>query len=349
MTELVSAIIPAYNGAATIEETLLSVRRQTHRALEILVVDDGSTDDTAEIVLRHARDDARIRLIRQANGGVADARNHGIAEAAAELIAPVDADDLWLPTKIEKQLAALHRGGERVALVYTWFAVIDEHGRVIDASNSSQEEGHVLQRMCMGNLVGNGSSPLMRKQAVIEAGGYDPGLRAQDAQGCEDLKLYFAIARKHHFAVVRELLTGYRWTPLNMSSDGMRMLRSYDLVMNPFGAQHPEYGGEFHYGRGFIIEWLFQRALRYGTFTSAAHLAGALYRHDRAWALRAIARGFTAVGRNKLLRKRNLRQMEAGTPMIRPTFLGSNDPAATLTTSAGPSFPNRAAVYQIEP
>jgi len=348
MTELVSVIIPAYNGAETIEETLLSVRHQTHRALDIIVVDDGSTDGTLDIVRRQAREDSRIRLIRKANGGVATARNHGIERAAAELIAPVDADDLWHPTKIEKQLAALRRGGERVALVYTWFAVIDEHSRVIDATNNSLDEGNVLRRMCMGNLVGNGSSPLMRRQAVIDAGGYDPGLRAQNAQGCEDLKLYFAISRNHHFAVVKEHLTGYRWTPRNMSSDGMRMLRSYDLVMEPFGALHPEFGWEFHYGRGFFIEWLFQRALRYDAFASAAGLAGALYRHDRPWALRALARGCFAVGRKKLPRKRGLELTPAGTAIFGPTFLESADSAA-LTGFMPSSARDRTAMYQIEP
>jgi glycosyltransferase involved in cell wall biosynthesis len=274
MSETVSVIIPAYNAAATIDETLMSVRSQSWRELEIIVVDDGSTDDTGKRVVRHMAEDARVRLIQQPNGGVAVARNRGIAEASADLIAPVDADDLWRPTKIEKQLSRLCRAGEAVALVYTWFATIDEQGRIIAQDNSSDEEGDVLRRMCKGNLVGNGSSPLMRKTAVLEAGGYDPGLRAQRAQGCEDLKLYFAIAERHRFAVVREHLTGYRWTPENMSSDGRKMLRSYDLVMTPLRAKYPQYRAEFEWGRAFLIGWLFDRAVRYGGFAQC----WALYR-----------------------------------------------------------------------
>lgn len=286
MSRLVSVIIPAFNAAQTIDETLRSVRSQTWRDLEIIVVDDGSTDATAEHVGRHVAEDPRIRLVSIPNGGVAAARNRGIAEANGEFIAPVDADDLWQPTKIAKQLAALDAGGERVGLVYTWFTVIDAESNILEQDNSSSEEGDVLRRMCMGNLVGNGSSPLMRRDAVLAAGGYDPGLRAQNAQGCEDLKLYFDIAEAHDFAVVREHLTGYRWTAANMSSDGLRMLRSYDLVMDPKREAHPEFASEFARGRTFIIEWLLDRAARYGRLGSVRALYRALRAHDPAAARR---------------------------------------------------------------
>ena len=133
--DAVTAIIPAYNAEATLDETLRSVRAQTHRALEILVVDDGSRDGTPAIALAHAAADPRVRLIRQGNAGVAAARNRGIEEARAALVAPVDADDLWAPTKIERQVAALRRGGPRVALVYTWSALIDRESRVIGFSD----------------------------------------------------------------------------------------------------------------------------------------------------------------------------------------------------------------------
>src|SRR6476660_90490 len=98
--ELVSVVVPAYNAEKTILETICSVRAQTYRNLDIVVVDDGSVDGTPGIVERHARTDSRVRLIRQANLGVAAARNRGIAEARADYIAPIDADDLWESTKI---------------------------------------------------------------------------------------------------------------------------------------------------------------------------------------------------------------------------------------------------------
>ena len=118
-------------------------RRPTGRS-EILVVDDGSRDRTPEIAAAHAAADPRVRLVRQANAGVAAARNRGIAEARAALVAPMDADDLWAPTKIERQLAALRRGGPGVGLVYTWSALIDDDGWVIGLRRCDTAEGDVL-------------------------------------------------------------------------------------------------------------------------------------------------------------------------------------------------------------
>lgn len=276
----ISVIISAYNAAATIGDTLASVRAQTHRDLEILVVDDGSTDATASIIRRHAAEDGRIRLIEQTQDGVAAARNAGIAQAQSDLIAPIDADDLWRPHKLERQLATMEAGGDRLGLVYSWFAVIDQAGRILSETNSASEEGDVLRRMCMGNLVGNGSSPLMRRAAVEMAGGYDPGLRAQHAQGCEDLKLYFAIAERYHFGLVREHLTGYRWSPANMSADGSQMLRSYDLVMNANALRYPQFADEFHLGRGYMIKWLAKRALLAGSLRSVVSMMAELVAHD---------------------------------------------------------------------
>ena len=105
----VSVIVPAYNAAVTIAETLRSVSAQTCGALEIIVVDDGSTDATVDIVAEHARTEPRLRLIRQANAGVAAARNVALAHATADYIAPIDADDLWHPTRVEKHLTMLEQ------------------------------------------------------------------------------------------------------------------------------------------------------------------------------------------------------------------------------------------------
>lgn len=269
---LITVVIPAYNAARTIDKTLRSARSQTHRNLEILVVDDGSRDDTAAIVLSHAAMDSRVRLITQANAGVAAARNRGIAEARSELIAPLDADDLWAPTKIEKQFRAMMRGGEKTALVYTWFAMIDEHDHVYDLDHQPVDSGQVLRCMCRCNLVGNGSSPLMRKRAVLEAGGFEPGLRARHAQGCEDLLLYFRIAERHEFAVVPEHLTGYRRHRENMSEHSLQMLRSHHLVTEEMYRKYPEYAGEIHASEVDLVDWLIRRALRKLRIDSALNI-----------------------------------------------------------------------------
>jgi glycosyltransferase involved in cell wall biosynthesis len=260
--DAVTAVIPAYNAEATLDETLRSVRGQTHRALEILVVDDGSRDGTPAIALAHAAADSRVRLIRQENAGVAAARNRGIEEAQAALIAPVDADDLWAPGKIERQVAALRRGGPRVALVYTWSTMIDRESRVIGFNDAATEEGDVLARMCRGNLVGNGSAALMRRDAVLEAGGYDPTLRARRAQGCEDMLLYCRIAARHHAAVVPDYLTGYRQSRESMSWDVVQMKRSWRLVAAELRSRHPELGTDIDANEVLGARWLLWRALR---------------------------------------------------------------------------------------
>jgi glycosyltransferase involved in cell wall biosynthesis len=278
--ELVSVIIPAYNAQLTLDETLRSVRAQTHRDLEILVIDDGSTDGTVDLALRHAAEDGRVRVLRQANGGVAAARNYGLAQARGRFLAPVDADDLWRPAKIERQLAAVRAAGDDVGLVYTWFTLIDEQSRAISNQDGPVDEGCVLARMCRGNLVGNGSSPLMLRDAVLGAGGYDERLRREKAQGCEDLKLYLQIAERYTFACVREGLTGYRVTRSNMSSDSRQMLASYDLVMGEFRQRHPDYAGQIHEGRVSMIRWLLMRALRGGNWPGAGRMLDALFQHD---------------------------------------------------------------------
>lgn len=279
--DLVSVIVPAHNAAKTIARTLESISAQTYRNLEILVVDDGSTDETAKIVRTHALVDKRIRLIRQDNGGVAVARNRGVSEAVGTFVAPIDSDDLWHPTKIAKQMALMRERGEKVGLVYTWSARIDEHDRIVSRRHRHTEEGHVFLTMCLGNLIGNGSSTLMRKHIVEECGGYDPTLRARGAQGCEDLLLYLKIAERWEFAVVKEHLTGYRRVRGNMSSDVGQMYRSRELVYSFFESSYPQHARIFHRGRSYAFRWLTTRALEEGQYWTAAALCAKAFRHDR--------------------------------------------------------------------
>jgi glycosyltransferase involved in cell wall biosynthesis len=284
--ELVSVVIPAWNAAATIGETLDSVRAQTHQRLDIVVVDDGSTDRTLEIVRAHAAQDGRVRLLQQANAGVAAARNAGVAGALGEWIAPVDADDLWRPDKIERQLGALQRGGERVGLVYTWSMLIDEHSRILGRGPSGTAEGDAVRALCRSNIVGNGSSALMRRSAMQQAGGYDATLRQRRAQGCEDHKLYLAIAERWQFAVVPEYLTGYRQGSASMSSDVLQMWRSWQIVEAEVRQRHPQLAADLRAGRFEIAQWLYGRALACGRHADALRLAGTLYRlkpRDALW------------------------------------------------------------------
>ena len=252
--QLVSVVIPAYNAEATISDTLRSVRSQTHRNLEILVVDDGSVDDTRAIVEAHLAVDGRVQLIAQENRGVAAARNAGWQAARSELIAFVDADDLWAPTKIEKQLDVMLAGGPRMGLVYTWFSVIDESGQIRYKVKGRAIEGDVLIHAALGNFVGHASSPLIRREALIRARGFDSCLRDAGAHGCEDLQLYQRVAAWFQYGLVPEHLTGYRMARFRMSSDRPRMLRSFQLVAEETRRAHPELSAKVDDGvRAYVL------------------------------------------------------------------------------------------------
>lgn len=127
LSGLVSIITPCYNGNRFISETIDSVLSQTYSNWEMLVVDDGSTDNSAEIVESYSKKDGRIRLIRQANGGSANARNHGIREAHGQYIALLDSDDLWKPGFLSAQIAFMKEKNARC--VYSSYERIDEDSK----------------------------------------------------------------------------------------------------------------------------------------------------------------------------------------------------------------------------
>lgn len=235
----VSVIIPAYNAVATIERTISSVLHQSYPNLEVLVVDDGSTDETPALIRRIADADGRVRLFQKPNGGLVSARNYGIAHASGEFIAPVDADDLWHPEKIEKQVAVMRKHGDEVGLVYTWGRGIDEQDRIVKDLTTSCFRGEVYAALIMKGFVGSGS-PLVRRRCLDEIGGYDPTLAGRGATCCEDFKFSLDVAERYHFDVVPEFLWGYRFRAGSMSKDLEAMLRSHVLVLCDARPRHPE-------------------------------------------------------------------------------------------------------------
>jgi glycosyltransferase involved in cell wall biosynthesis len=236
---LVSVIIPVYNGREFIGEAIDSAAKQTYRNLEIIVVDDGSTDGTLSILHEYADTDDRIRVISQANGGVAKARNAAIAAARGEFIAPLDADDLWLPTKIERQMQAMQQAGDDCGFVYSWWASIDSVGNVLDRSPRWTVAGHRFETLLLVNFTGNASAPLFRKHCLVEAGGYNPKLAAAKSGGCEDFEVVLRIAAKYSIAVVPEILMGYRRSPGSMSTNCDRMWSSRQMVLARIGEVWP--------------------------------------------------------------------------------------------------------------
>lgn len=151
----VSVIMPVYNAAATVARSIESILAQTHANLELIIVDDGSTDGSCELVAGHACRDARIVFLQQAsNGGVAAARNAGLRQATGSHVAFCDSDDWWLPRKLEWQLEDMRRHGNQVS--YTAYERVDEHGRVLSTvfPPPSVSYRDMLASNRIGNLTG---------------------------------------------------------------------------------------------------------------------------------------------------------------------------------------------------
>ena len=286
---LVSVVVPAYNASSTIDETLRSVRSQSHRRLEIIVVDDGSSDDTLAVAQQHAVQDPRVKIISQDNAGVAAARNRGWRSACADFIAFVDADDLWAPTKVERQLQALIAGGEKTGLVYSWYVLIDASSRSLMKSPPANCVGDVLNEIFAGNFIGNGSAVLVRREALVAANGFDSRLRAAGTQGCEDFLFYCRVAERYHFAVVPDYLIGYRYLPENMSSNLPRMLQSWMLVVDEMAGRHPDRMKTLNLGLRNYSSWILLRALATGKFRYFASAVLLLKRRDPLLAAKLLA------------------------------------------------------------
>jgi glycosyltransferase involved in cell wall biosynthesis len=240
MSPLVSVVIPAFNAGQVLGRTLRSVSAQTYSRLEVLVVDDGSQDGTAGVVLDAAARDQRIRLIRQENMGVAAARNKGIEACRGDLIAPLDADDIWVPEKLEKQVAVFRVSPPSVGLVYARSVPVFDGRWALTPSSPDSPEGTVYLPLVHSNFLANASTPLIRRECLTQVGLYDASYRDQDAQGCEDWDLYLRIAEHHQFRAVPECLVGYHQGAETMSADWRRMDRSYRILMAKVRARHPE-------------------------------------------------------------------------------------------------------------
>lgn len=237
---LISVIIPAYNAEAFIGQTLDSVISQTYSNIEVLVVDDGSNDRTAEIVKSIAHQDHRVILFQQQNAGVAAARNLAIQKSIGEYIAPIDADDIWYPQKLEKQVQCLLQAEPSVGLVYAWSVDIDEEGLLTGGFSAPILEGEVYTALVYGNFLGNASVPLIRHTCLDRVGYYNCQLKENNAQGCEDIDIYLRIAESYQFRVVPEFLIGYRKTNNSMSCNYTAMAKSYRLVLADVQQRHPE-------------------------------------------------------------------------------------------------------------
>jgi GT2 family glycosyltransferase len=197
-----SVVIPAYNAAATIGETIGSVLAQSERDLELIVVDDGSTDETPTLVRELARDDDRLDLVEQPNAGTAGARNTGLRRASGQLVAFVDNDDLWMPTYLAEMASALEaRPDAGFAYCDAWVLdharlrlrrVTELQSRPPPPPSATREE--VLRALARENFVM--SSTTIRRDVLLAADGF-----SLDVRGTDDYDLWLRIVLAGHTAV----------------------------------------------------------------------------------------------------------------------------------------------------
>ncbi|HEY9603933.1 MAG TPA: glycosyltransferase [Allocoleopsis sp.] len=206
---LISIIIPAYNAQTTIQKTIESVLNQTFTDFELLVIDDGSQDATLEIV-EHISDQ-RLKVFSYPNAGVSATRNRGLANATGELITFLDADDLWTPDKLEAQLDAL-QANPQAAVAYSWTDYIDECDRVLYPGSHVTANGDVYAKLLLSDFLENGSNALIRREALIDVGGFDESLC-----GPEDWDLFLRLAAKYQFVAVPRPQILYRLSTTSIS------------------------------------------------------------------------------------------------------------------------------------
>jgi len=199
---LVSVVIPNYNYGRYLAQAIESALHQTYQKMEILVVDDGSTDDSKAVLVRYA---GRLRLVEQRNLGVSIARNRGVEESRGDLVAFLDADDLWHEEKLSRQVAKFDDSA--VGLVYCGLHYIDELGRSLGASVPTAR-GRLLRHLALlrhPGVLGVGSTALVRKQCLERVGVFDPLLSTS-----ADWDFVRRVACHYAIDVVPEPLVFYR-------------------------------------------------------------------------------------------------------------------------------------------
>jgi glycosyltransferase involved in cell wall biosynthesis len=198
---LVSVVLPVHDGERFLAEAVESVLSQTLRDLELVVVDDGSTDGTQDVLSAYR--DSRMRVVAQPHRGLVGALTAGIAAASASYVARMDADDVSEPRRLERQVELLERR-PRAGMAATWVAVVDEEGRELRRHVLPSEHDDLARRLLLRNPFQHGSV-LLRRAALEEAGGYRGDYGAN-----EDYDLWRRLARSWELACVPEVLYRYR-------------------------------------------------------------------------------------------------------------------------------------------
>jgi glycosyltransferase involved in cell wall biosynthesis len=230
---LVSVIVPTYNRGAIIAVTLESALSQNipSDCFELIVVDDGSTDETPEYLQAFCRKYPQTRLITQKNCGVAEARNRGLQEARGQYIAYLDHDDIWLPHKLSMQLDVLQKDS-KVAVAYCRWLNVDENNVLlpkkeqVDWCSQNTASGYVYDNFVRTNFVVSMSVPLIRTSYIKEVGGFNPAMVP-----CDDWDLWLRLSKRWQFVFVPEILVHYRTHGFQQSHNRKLMAKGAARVL----------------------------------------------------------------------------------------------------------------------
>lgn len=262
-------VVPAFNVAATISETLRSLISQTLKDIEVVIIDDGSTDNTAEIV-QPFLNDPRLRYVKQANRGLAGARNRGIAEARADIIGFCDADDLWHPDKIRRHVAHFETN-PRLGLSYAGSELIDARSKRLGISQSPRLRDVTAEHVLKRNPVGNGSAAVLRRAALDDIATSPDGRYTayfdEAFRQSEDIECWLRIALLTDWAIegIPGKLTLYRVAMGGLSANTDRQLASWENVIAKLRPIHPEFFAR-HEGtaRAYQLRYLARRSISGG-------------------------------------------------------------------------------------
>lgn len=293
----ISVVIPAFNSAWSIRETILSVLAQSHANFDLIVVNDGSTDSLIDVLSPWTGQEPRLRIVSQANLGLAAARNRGLSEAVTEYVAFLDADDIWHPDFLKDLQAALQRN-EKAPFAYAHSLRIDDQSRLIPTRPWGHTPRHDFAGLLVVNSVGNGSGAVFRTHAVHAVGGFDVTLRQRGAQGAEDWKLCLQLAARHAPVLVEKYLVCYRLMEGSMSQKHPdRQLLGIMSAMADIRREFPDASPRlFRNGRTMMNGWLTPAFLRKGDYATVVRLLVQSYIANPLWFL---SRDLRAVHLNK--------------------------------------------------
>jgi glycosyltransferase involved in cell wall biosynthesis len=286
----VTVVVPSYNSAWSIERTLASILAQRFADFELIVVNDGSTDGLHGRIARFLAD-PRLRIIDQENRGLAGARNRGIAEARGDLVAPIDADDLWHPDFLAATVAALDSDA-KAPFAYAYSFRIDERDRLLPVVRFGRPPRHDFLGLLSLNSVGSGSAAVFRRALVLAVGGYDETMRNRGLSGAEDWKLILKLAAVGKPALVERHLVGYRLVGSSMSqANPRRQLDAILAVIADLRGEFPDIAPRwFSDGRTMMTAWLLPTFLRRGMFGEVVREAFHAYLRNPLWFRNATIR-----------------------------------------------------------